>query len=228
MSPFDELASNLVRRWVRFYTGRLDPGIRDARLAEIESDLWEHRREAGFAGLRPGQTGLEIVGRWILGVPADLAWRRAFPRTGRADDGGDVVMSTRTSGNWWIVPALVLAGLHLFAGIANLDPGWTPPQPQIDPLAVLIVVFGVATVIGVAVRNRVPKLASVLVLTGVWVPLLTPVYNSIVRIFNLVQPIVGGPSEYFGTFGVVVAVLTAVGAIQNMTRRPIVRERRVA
>ena len=220
MSPFDDVASNLVRRWVRFYTGRLDPAIRDARRAEIESDLWEHRREAGLANLRPGQTGLEIVARWLLGIPADLTWRRGVPRTGRARDGGGV-MSVRSSGNWWIVPALVLAGLHLFVGVANLDPGWAPPQPQVDPMAVLIVVFGVAAGIGVALRNRAPKLGSLLVLSGVWVPLLAPVYNSIVRIFDLTQPVVSGPSEYGGAFGVVIAVLTALGAIQNMARRPI-------
>lgn len=220
MNSFDDLASNAVRRWVRFYTGRLAPSLRERRVDEIESDLWEHRREAGATGLGPTQTGIEIVGRWLLGVPADLAWRRASQRIGRAHDGGDAVMSTDTGGNWWAVPPLVLAGLHLVAGIANLDPGWIPPQPAIDPMAIVIIVLGFATISGVAVWNRAPKLAGVLVLSGVWVPLLTPVYNSVVRIFRLDQPTVGGPSEYLGAFGIVIALLTVVGAIQNMARRP--------
>lgn len=129
-------------------------------------------------------------------------------------------MSTDPGGNWWAVPPLVLAGLHLFAGIANLDPGWIPPQPSIDPMAIFIIVLGFATIAGVAMWNRAPKLAGVLVLSGVWVPLLTPVYNSVVRIFRLDQPTVGGPSEYMGAFGIVIALLTVLGAIQNMARRP--------
>lgn len=220
MNSFDDLASKVVRRWVRFYTSRLASRLRERRLDEIESDLWEHRREARAAGLGPTQTGIEIVGRWLLGIPADLAWRRASQRMGRADDGRDPVMSSNPGGNWWAAPPLVLAGLHLFVGIANLDPGWTPPQPQIDPMAIFIVILGFSTIGGVAVWNRAPKLAGVLVLSGVWVPLLTPVYNLAVRIFRLNQPIVGGPSEYLGAFGIVIAVLTVVGAIQNMARRP--------
>jgi hypothetical protein len=220
MNSFDDLASNVVRRWVRLYTGRLGLSHRERRLDEIESDLWEHRREARAAGLGPTQTGIEIVGRWLLGIPADLAWRRASQRMGRADDGRDPVMSTDPGGSWWAVSPLVLAGLHLFAGIANLDPGWTPPQPAIDPMAIVVLVLGVSTIGGVVVWNRAPKLAGVLVLSGVWVPLFTPVYNLAVRLFRISQSTVGGPSEYLGAFGIVIAVLTVVGAIQNMARRP--------
>jgi hypothetical protein len=137
-------------------------------------------------------------------------------------------MSPILGSNWRIVPALVLAGLHLFAGVANLAPGWTPPQPRIDPMAVLLVVLGVSTLGGFAMWNRAPKLGGALVLSGVWVPLFTPVYNSAVRIFDLNQPIVGGPGEYGGAFGIVIAVLTALGAIQNIVRRPTVRSRRLA
>lgn len=220
MNSSDELASKVVRGWVRVYTSRLAPPLRERRLDEIESDLWEHRREAKAAGLGSTQTGIEIVGRWLLGIPADLAWRRASQRMGRAEDGRDAALSTDPGGNWWAVPPAVLAGLHLFVGIANLDPGWIPPQPAIDPMAILIIVLGLSTIAGVAVWNRAPKLAGLLVLSGVWVPLLTPVYNLAIRIFRLNQPIVGGPSEYLGAFGIMIAVLTVVGAVQNMARRP--------
>ncbi len=213
MIRFETLAIGLVRGWVRLYTGRLECEVRDGRRAEIESDLWEHRREASAAGLRPTQSGLEIVARSILGVLADLAWRRAVPRAAVAHDQGGAQMSGNVKSSWWLVPATVLAGLHIFAAVANWSPGWLPPAPTTDPLAVVVLGLGVAALVGVALRNRAPKLAGALVIAGVWLPLIAPFY---------------GPREYGGFFGAFLAVLVVVGAIQNMTRRPITAEPRPA
>lgn len=127
-------------------------------------------------------------------------------------------MNARIRSNWWVAPAIALAGLHIYAAVA----GWRPPGwGRTDPFAVFILATGVATLVGVGVRNRTPKLAGVLVLSGVWVPLFAPIYSLVVQVFrpDFVGPV--GPREYFGIIGVAVAVVAALGAVQNMTRRPI-------
>ena len=80
--------STLVRRWVALYTRGLPPSIRDRRRAEIESDLWAHADEAAALGRAPAALDIEMLLRLVMGVPADLAWRRSHraapqPPTGR-------------------------------------------------------------------------------------------------------------------------------------------------
>lgn len=217
MSRFDDVAARLVRRWVRRYTRGLDPTVRDTRRAEIESDLWEHRREADSAGLRPRQTGLEIVARMVLGMAADLGWRRAMPMAQHVR-GMEADMGNRIPTVWWVPAAIVVAGMNLYLGIAGWDPGWTPPQPSVDPFAVVVVVLGVAGLIGVALRNRLPKVSGLLMLSGAWVPLFLGI--SSLRIL--------GPFVIVGLVEITAGVLTAIGAIQTMTRRPALKQGRVA
>ncbi len=75
MSTLMTLAIGLTRWWVRLYTRGLPPEMRDARRAEIESDLWEQGEDATANGSQPDETALEVFGRLLLGVPADLTWR---------------------------------------------------------------------------------------------------------------------------------------------------------
>jgi len=117
-------------------------------------------------------------------------------------------MSERITRNWWLVPAIGLAGLHMF--VAS-ELGY--PSSLRSP-SVFIGALGLATLAGVTVRNRAPKLAGLLLLAGVWAPVLTAFKDP--------------GTEYGGPVGVIAAVLTAVGAIQNMTRRPITAEPRPA
>lgn len=65
----------LVRGWVHCYTLGLPAALREARCAEIESDLWEHQRHRTLTGGHPAETAAEICGRWLRGLPADLVWR---------------------------------------------------------------------------------------------------------------------------------------------------------
>lgn len=61
----------LVRFWTRVYTSRLRPAVRDARRAEIESDLWEGAHDADA----PGGRGLRELTRLFCGMSDDVAWR---------------------------------------------------------------------------------------------------------------------------------------------------------
>ena len=72
MSPLLRLAVAFVRGWTDCYTWRMDADVRAARIAQIESDLWEELRERSSEGMR---LPLSIAARVVLGVPDDLAWR---------------------------------------------------------------------------------------------------------------------------------------------------------
>lgn len=65
-----------TRWWVGVYTAGLAPEVRERRRAELESDLWEQRHEAEVLGRRPSGTAVQILRRLLLGMPADLGWRR--------------------------------------------------------------------------------------------------------------------------------------------------------
>jgi hypothetical protein len=73
VSVATRLAIALVRAWTRLYTCGLPPGLRTARRAEIDSDLWEleHDQEPP----RQGWTAPQILARLLAGIPDDLAWR---------------------------------------------------------------------------------------------------------------------------------------------------------
>lgn len=70
-SPLLLAAAGLVRLWTRVYSWRLPEPIRNARRAEIESDLWESQQTV----TRTAWVPLQIIARLLLGLPDDLGWR---------------------------------------------------------------------------------------------------------------------------------------------------------
>lgn len=67
-------AADLARLWTRVYTVGLDPALRDARRAEIESDLWESQQD--------GDARTQILPRLVAGILDDLLWRVTHVSTG--------------------------------------------------------------------------------------------------------------------------------------------------
>ncbi len=65
----------LVRVWTRLYTLGMDPAQRDARRAEIHSDLWELHEDARRRGATPALIALHMLLRLLLGMRHDLFWR---------------------------------------------------------------------------------------------------------------------------------------------------------
>src|SRR5215208_2576071 len=65
------LASAVVRAWTRAYTRGMPRSVRDARRAEVESDLWESWADEAAGAALP----LQILGRLVFGVFDDLSWR---------------------------------------------------------------------------------------------------------------------------------------------------------
>ena len=68
-------AARFVRWWVRFYTFGLPARERDARLAEIQSDIWEQVEFARSEGASVGLITLQICTRLLFGTSMDLSWR---------------------------------------------------------------------------------------------------------------------------------------------------------
>jgi hypothetical protein len=71
----ETLGSSLVRRWVRLYTFGAPPHARERRRQELACDTWEHERDGLDAGRARPLLALEILGRMVRGVPADIFWR---------------------------------------------------------------------------------------------------------------------------------------------------------
>ncbi|WP_410959756.1 hypothetical protein, partial [Salmonella sp. SAL4356] len=67
--------ARVCRAWVRLYTARMDTETAARRREELESDLADHAREAQAARIRPSAASVEMIGRTLSGMPADLSWR---------------------------------------------------------------------------------------------------------------------------------------------------------
>jgi hypothetical protein len=131
--PF-QLALRVVRGWTRFYTWRLPPDLRDRRRTEIDSDLWESEHDQ--AGASPLSSAAHVLGRFVRGMPADLAWRREH-----AD--GHVRHVTRQLiwaigalalvTAWWVFGLMRTQALPEPAGGPMRFVGGPPPPPETEP-----------------------------------------------------------------------------------------------
>jgi hypothetical protein len=72
-SPLLGFAVVIVREWTRLYTWRLPPTLREARRAEIESDLWEFEHDV--TARARSSPAMQVLLRVVAGVPDDLQWR---------------------------------------------------------------------------------------------------------------------------------------------------------
>jgi len=68
-------AAGVTRWWTRCYTLGLSRDARELRRDEIESDLWEHERDAPRGVVSRAAFGLSVLSRLVRGMPADVFWR---------------------------------------------------------------------------------------------------------------------------------------------------------
>ncbi len=71
----DTLAASLARIWLRLYTLGMTADLCERREDQLNSDLWEHQADRLGADVAPSMVGLEVIGRMVRGMPADLLWR---------------------------------------------------------------------------------------------------------------------------------------------------------
>jgi len=77
------LAERLIVGFVRWSTQGLPPEIRDRRRGEIQSELFEQRRQDAADGYKPAEIAARILVRWARGIPDELAWHREVLRAAK-------------------------------------------------------------------------------------------------------------------------------------------------
>jgi hypothetical protein len=127
-----------VRGWTRLYTTRMEPALRDARRAEIESDLWELHEDARRRGASPTLIAIHMLLRLVLGIADDLAWRaehiRVPPRILQEALWAGAVASLVFV--WWLASTLQAVAPHAPADGINVVRLLYPVHPvaSVPPL----------------------------------------------------------------------------------------------
>jgi len=119
------LGDRLVARWTRLYTRRLDDETARARRDEVASDRYDHIAAARAAGLTSAATSRALAARMLLGVPADLSWRRHHLRGERRAVGKENAMARQAPDQQgWLAAAagvLVVSWILLIAVLSGLS-----------------------------------------------------------------------------------------------------------
>lgn len=197
-----ELASAVTRSWVRLYTRRLDADIRASRIAEIESDLWEHRRETEEAGVEPSDAGLQVLARCLAGMPADLTWRSGAVAGARANGRGEP-MNDVVRRSWWLVPAVLVGVFDVMLCLGQVTDffGLIEFEPRVGirlAASAAWLLAAVCIAVGIGLRNRRPQRAGSLVIVGS--------LPAVLSAWMVVPPLLG--------------IVAIVGAIYQMTTAP--------
>ena len=122
MTPL-AITSAIVRAWTCVYTWRLSTHARDARRAEIESDLWEFERDAARPDIGPA---VHVLVRLLRGVPDDLTWRASHVTLGTGSMRAVISLTSA---------AIVVAGVWMYAATTPID------LPAPAPLVRIVEVF---------------------------------------------------------------------------------------
>lgn len=102
------LAAGVARNWVAVYTLGLPPSVRDARRAELQSDLWEQRNDVRSETSNSIAKG--VLARVLGGMPADLLWAIDV----RHDQGGTAM---RAFDGYEKTEKVVIFGLAIIAAL---------------------------------------------------------------------------------------------------------------
>ena len=179
-SPPLRLAIALVRAWTRLYTWRMEPAIRKARHAEIESDLWEFEQDPD-AGRRLSPA-VQVMARVLLGVPAcgafvpsrsavmenDCADRddgctrncrvvdlRCDASAGTAASSGSNALHRRTASPAAVSTASAAATVKALAIISRAGfPNWIELDPQLHAVGSILRVVLDTSQIGAGLTRR--------------------------------------------------------------------------
>jgi hypothetical protein len=169
MSRSTAVAIRFARAWIAGYTRGLDAQTRAERVAELESDLWEHSRDAA-----PGQA---ILLRCLLGIPADLSWRMEQANPGAAITAFIVASMNRAEATvrWMTrrgLPRLttIVATLAVLIGVLLIltAPGSADRTPGESIVGgALFIAAGAFMLAGLQAAAAQPRAGAILVTLGV-------------------------------------------------------------
>jgi len=137
MSP--RAAAGVARWWTRVYTAGLPRHLREARRAEVESDLWE--------SLADGAPPHHILARTALGLPDDLTWSLTVMDT-----------SSRATATWSVGTLLALALAWIWLTLAPQSLAmqasrWAFPAASIFHLLGMVLFLGMRLVLDLRVTG---------------------------------------------------------------------------
>ena len=126
-------AAGIARWWTRVYTAGLPHHLREARRAEVESDLWE--------SLADGAPSHHILARTALGLPDDLTWSLTVMDT-----------STRATTTWSVGTLLAFALAWVWLSLAPQSIAmqasrWAFPAASIFHLLGMVLFLGMRLVL---------------------------------------------------------------------------------
>jgi uncharacterized membrane protein YhaH (DUF805 family) len=211
------LASDVVRAWTKLYTAGLPPRDRDARRAEIESDLWEHAGSGRRASAKRAPLGGQILARCLLGVGADLSWRAqmAFAQDGQKEG---IHVKERIRRDWWVPAPVAMVAIGVLVAVTHFvgdgaeswwsrtPEGWDPTSPQRAGAVLALALFFIALPVwALAVRRTHPAMTLMLLLPWILVSL---------------TPLMWG--EWSGAlFLSLLGIVALVGAIANIAQHSV-------
>lgn len=199
------LAATLCRQWVRLYTRKLPDAEAQRRLEEIESDLFEHACDAREAGVGESRLNAEVLARVLVGVPADLSWRRATrqePLMRLAVGGIAMSMSKSTQHRilYWLSGLIVLYAFvwPLVAGTLSIFIDWDR-EPSVWAKLLFFGVPMLSTVVlvaGLIIHSKNPRRGLPFIVAGaigpaVWVwmlPLYAPFMIAVIALAIAITP----------------------------------------
>lgn len=167
--PVPSLAQSTCRLWVRLYTRRLPSHAALRRRQEIESDLYEHFAEAADAGITGRRLGAEILARVLVGVPADLSWRRATrQRHPRFTLGGTSMSYPKSSSHRLLygLSGLIVVYAGLLAGIGILSSTWEDDATSKIMFSGVPTLSAIVLVAGLVIQSKNPHRGLPLIIAG--------------------------------------------------------------
>jgi len=165
MSTLRDTASGLTRAWTAAYTQGLPEEAKFGRRAEIDSDLWDQRRNAEYQGEPSLSTATEILVRWLFGIPSDITWRiEAGASSAKGITPMNETLPMRIGFLLAMLPLVVLAviGISFLVGYGDWDNTWEHWTWR-GFFVALPIIGG----IGLWLCATRPRLGMILVLVGV-------------------------------------------------------------
>ena len=161
------LAEKLIRAWVRLYTAGLALPTKNRRRLEIESDLWDQRQDVSNDGRSQRDFTAQILLRWLLGVPSDLAWRVTQVRERMPGRAGikDAAIDITEAWKRFLSIGTILAAFYLFLGLGTLL-GRDDPYGVVRLNGLIPVGFAALTAAGLWLCWMRPRIGVVLALLG--------------------------------------------------------------